>query len=140
MRLLIGMLLVFVTTFGIAQTTPKPGSADRKAILDALRITIEKDLKQKVVFQVDHLRVLNGWAFYSGRPLTPAGKAIDYRKTKYRGALEDGAFDDWACGLLRKSGNKWKMVTFAIGATDVVWDGWDKQYKAPRSIFPYPQR
>lgn len=129
--------LISAITFCQTPTSPKQGSAERKAILDAMRVPIEKDLKQKVKFQVDHLRVLGKWAFMSGKTLTPAGNKIDYRKTKYREALEAGAFDDWACALLKKEGSKWKIVRFAIGATDVVWDGWYQEFKAPKSIFPY---
>lgn len=106
--------------------------------MDGLRTPIEKDLKQKVIFQVDHLKMQGPWAFFSGKNLTASGKKIDYRKTQYKEALEAGAFDDWTCALLKKEGKKWKVVAYAIGATDVVWDGWYEKYKAPKSIFPYP--
>lgn len=136
-------LVIFLCLISIAgaqqSTTPKLGSAERKVILNALRSPVEKDLKQKVVFHVDHMKVNQGWCFVSGKTMTPAGKAIDYRKTKYRDALEAGVFDDWICALLRRTGSKWKVITYSIGATDVVWDGWDKKYKAPRAIFPYPK-
>lgn len=132
-------VLVLLATVGFSQTTPKQGSADRKAIMDGLRIPIEKDLKQKVIFQVNHLKMQGNWAFFSGKNLTTTGKAINYRKTKYKEAIESDAFDDWTCALLKKEGKKWKVVNFAIGATDVVWDGWYEQYKAPKSIFPYPK-
>lgn len=138
MRLLAALVLC-VSSFGLAQVTPKQGSPDRKAIMDGLRIPIEKDLKQKVIFQVDHLKLQGNWAFFSGKNLTTSGKKIDYRKTQYKEALEAGAFDDWTCALLKKNGKKWKVVTYAIGATDVVWDGWYQQYGAPKSIFPYPK-
>lgn len=137
MRLL-AALLICIASLGLAQTTPKQSSPDRKAIMDGLRIPIEKDLKQRVIFQVDHLKMLGNWAFFSGKNLTPSGKRIDYRKTRYKEAMEAGAFDDWSCALLKKEGKKWKVVSYAIGATDVVWDGWYEKYKAPKSIFPYP--
>ena len=47
---------------------PKEGSAERKAILNAMRVPVEKDLKQKVVFVVDHIKTQGSWAFVSGRP------------------------------------------------------------------------
>ena len=137
MRIL-AILVLCIASFGIAQTTPKQGSPERKAIMDGVRIPIEKDLKQRVIFQVDHLKMLGSWAFFSGKNLTPSGKKIDYRKTRYKEAMEAGAFDDWTCALLKKEGKKWKVVSYAIGATDVVWDGWYEKYKAPKSIFPYP--
>ena len=59
--------------------TPAKDSAERKAVLDALRPSVEKDLEQKVVFMIDHLAVKDGFAFLTGRPVQPDGKAIDYR-------------------------------------------------------------
>lgn len=137
MRSSLGILITFLSMFSLAQTTPKQGSAERKSIMEAMRIPIEKDLKQRVIFQVDHLKVQGQWAFFSGKNLTRAGKKIDYRKTRYKEAIEHGAFDDWTCALLKKTGKKWKVIQYAIGATDVVWDGWYREYGAPKAIFPY---
>lgn len=137
MRYALAILICLLTTLAAAQTTPKQGSPERKAIMDAMRVPIEKDLKQKVIFQVDHLKVQGQWAFFSGKNLTPSGKKIDYRKTRYKEAIEHDAFDDWTCALVKKTGKKWKVVAYAIGATDVVWDGWYEKYKAPKAIFPY---
>jgi hypothetical protein len=116
-------------------TTPAAGSAERKAIMDALRIPVEKKLKQKVIFKVEHLKALNGWAHLRGRPLQPGGKPINFRGTEWQQAIEDGVFDDGVYALLRKKNGKWKVVTYNIGATDVVWDTWDEDYGAPLAIF-----
>ena len=59
-----GTLLCASTT--VAQYTPEKGSVERKAITDALRVPVEKKLKQSVVFNIDHLKVQNGWAFMFG--------------------------------------------------------------------------
>lgn len=131
------MVCLCPLTFGQAVTSPKQGSAARKGILDALRVPIEKDLKQRVMFKVDHLKVSGNWAFMSGKNLTAAGKKIDYRKTRYKDAIDSGAFDDWTCALLKREGNKWKVLRYSIGATDVVWDGWFREFRAPKAIFPY---
>jgi hypothetical protein len=109
----------------------------RKAILDALRPTVERDLKQKVLFRVDKLRATNDWAFLSGAAVRPDGGPIDYRKTRYADALNSGAFDDWLCALLRRKNGRWTVTAYALGATDVTWAGWDTDYKAPRALFPY---
>ena len=138
MRALI-VLLLAVSGLAVAQTTPKTGTPERKALMDALRAPVEKSLKQKVIFQVDHLKVLGNWAFMTGKPRTPEGAAIDYKKTGYKEAIDAGAFDDWVCALYKKSNGKWKVVQWVLGATDVAWEGWDKQYGAPKSIFPGPQ-
>ena len=49
--------------------TPEKGSAERQAIMDALRGN------QQVVFQVNYLKVHNGWAWVDTTPLDKSGKA-----------------------------------------------------------------
>ena len=121
-------------------TTPKQGSAQRRAIMEALRSPVERQLKQKVVFVLDHLKVKQGWAFLTGRPQQPNGKPIDYKKTPYASALEAGAFDDGISALLRQHGRRWVVVQYSIGATDVPWEDWDKRFKAPSAIFKLQAR
>lgn len=115
--------------------TPERGSPERKAIVDALRIPIEKQLKQPVIFKIDHLKVQSNWAFLLGSPQQPDGSAVDYTGTVYQDAVDAGAFDDGVIGLLRNVGGKWRVVQYVIGATDVPWVDWDKKYKAPKEIF-----
>lgn len=128
-----------IAAVAAAPQTPKPGSPERKAILEALRVPVQRELKKPVVFKVDHLRVRDGWAFMTGVPQQPGGKKMDYRGTKWSEAIRAGAFDDWVCALLRKRDGKWRVVDRALGATDVVWDGWHEKHRAPRALFPYPQ-
>jgi hypothetical protein len=116
-------------------STPQPGSAERKAILSALRVPVQKELKKPVRLKVDHLKVQDGWAFLRGVPQQRGGKPMNYKSTPYQEAITLGVFDDWICALLRKQRGKWQVVTYVIGATDVAYDGWDKQYQAPASIF-----
>lgn len=115
--------------------TPKQGDAERRAITDALRAPVEKQLKQKVVFKIDHLKVQNDWAFLRGVPQQPGGAALDYKGTPYQTAVEEGAFDDGFVALLRKRRGRWQVVQFVVGATDVPYVGWDKKYRAPSAIF-----
>lgn len=113
-----------------------PGYSDpeRKAILDALRVPVQRELKQKVVFKVDRIAVQDGWAFVYGQPLRPDGGEIDYSRTKYQQAIDEGFFDDNYSALLRYRGG-WRVVTYDIGATDVVWEPWADSYGAPKAIF-----
>lgn len=133
------LVLLSLTACARAQsrpTTPKPGSAERRAIVNALRPTVRKSIKQNAVFRIDHLKVQNGWAFLRGKPLQPNGKPLDYRGTEYEEAIKQGAFDDGIYALLRKRpGAKWRVVVYNIGATDVVWSSWEYQHKAPGAIF-----
>jgi hypothetical protein len=132
---LINLWLVFSGLPQNATYTPKPNSIERKQILDALRPSVEIELKKSVVFKVDHLKVLNDWAFMRGVPQRPDGKRMDYKGTPYEEAIKEGVFDDWVCALMRKEKGRWRVVRYAIGATDVVYEGWDKEYKAPAEIF-----
>lgn len=115
--------------------TPEPGSEERTALMDALRVPVEKELKQSVVFKIDHLKVKGSWAFMRGVPQRPNDKKIDYSKTKYKTAIDGGYFDDGICALFKRTGGEWSVVAFVIGATDVPYVTWDQDYKAPKAIF-----
>jgi hypothetical protein len=142
-RLLLSVLVVVtLAATALAQATPytpKAGSAERKAIMDSLRAPVEKRLRKPVIFKVDHLKVQDGWAFLRGVPQRPGGLPMDYSGTGYEQAQKDGIFDDWICALLKNRGGKWEVVIFVIGATDVVYEGWDERYRAPSAIFGLPR-
>lgn len=130
-----GALLMLVILFSAAAA--QESSSERKAILAALRVLVEKNLKQKIVFVVDHYKVDKDWAFVSGEPQTPDGKRPNLKGTAWDG--EEDLFDDNFFGLLRKRGGKWRVVTHALGCTDVCYADWWRRYKAPKSIFPYTE-
>ena len=117
--------------------TPDKGSAERKAITDALRVPVERKLKQEVIFKIDHLKAQNNWAFLMGTPRRPDGGPIDYRNTAYAEAQKAGAFDDGVMALLHKVGGQWRVVQYVVGATDVAYLGWDRKFHAPAAIFPH---
>ena len=134
-------IVLFLASAGLAQKiyTPEKGSPERAAILDALRAPVEKELKQKVSFNIDAFNVQNTWAFLSGEPLGADGKRPNYRNTPYKEAIDAGMFDNNFFAILKKSGGKWKVVHYAIGCTDVCYATWWKDYKAPKAIFPYTE-
>lgn len=119
--------------------TPEKGSTERTAILNALRVPVEKELKQKIVFNVENFNVQGSWAFLSGDPQGASGGRPNYRGTAYQEAINAGIFDDNFFALLRKTGGKWKVVTYAIGCTDVCYATWWRDYKAPKAVFPYTE-
>jgi len=135
-RFLSALLLLCLAAPAAPAPTKGGAQSERKAILAALRVPVQKELKKSVVFKVDHLKTRGGWAFMTGVPLQPGGKKMDYRGTPYQAARDEGVFDDWVCALLRKKNGKWTVTRYEIGATDVVWSGWDRRYKAPSDIFP----
>lgn len=128
--------LVILLTFGFlltqnisAQYTPESGSAERKAIMDALRIPVKRELKKPVIFGDVQLRVLGSWALVdSANPLNPDSSEFNYRgsTSNYAKCVNRGGDD---CGdpqygaVLKKIGGKWKVLKFDSGATD-VWVGY----------------
>jgi hypothetical protein len=56
--------------------TPAKGSAERNAILDVLRQEYKSGQGINVTFQVNHLKVHNGWAWATCTPLDDKGKVI----------------------------------------------------------------
>lgn len=134
------VILVFAcSVFAQKVYTPEKGSAERTAILDALRVPVEKDLKQKILFKIENFNVRGAWAFVSGEPQNERGGKPNYRGTVYQEGVEADMHDDNFFALLRKTGKKWKVVTYAVGCTDVCYANWWKDHKAPKAIFPYTE-
>ena len=126
--------MLCANSFAQGAYTPKPGSAEREAIMDSLRAVAKKDLGRTVIFKVDHLRVVGDWAFARVSPTLPNGEEIDFTKTKYRKLVELGAFDPQAETLLRKTAKGWDVVEWRFGATDVESILWVEKYDLPKSL------
>ena len=96
------------------------GSAQRRAILDALRPTIQQRLGPNIVFVVRDIRVSGGWAFVKAEPQRRGGRPID-------GSAYFPNFDDMdgltVTALLRFQRGRWSLVDHAIGATDAWYCG-----------------
>ena len=137
--ILVFVSISYASAIGQSVYTPEKGSAERKAILDALRIPVERELKQKIVFAADEFNVLAYWAFVSGQPQAADGGQPDYSGTRYQEAQSEGAFDNNFYALLKKTNGKWRVVTYAIGCTDVCYSDWARKYKAPKLILPYSE-
>jgi hypothetical protein len=116
--------------------TPKVGSDERRVVLNAARVPVERDLGQPVVFKIRHLRVSADWAFLYGIPQGPGGRSIDYTKSIYAEDVKAGAFNEGAAVLLARAGAGWRVVTYSVGFGDVVWDVWDEEFGAPEWLWP----
>jgi hypothetical protein len=116
----VALCLVFCISGSRAQTpvTPPSGSSARREIMDVLRVPVERDLRQKVVFRVQHLRVIGEWALARVVPIRPDGSDIDYSKTKYREENAEGVFDGEGEALLSRRGGRWKLLEWRFGASD----------------------
>ena len=142
-RSLLLLLFIIITAVVAASAQgayePEKGSPERKAILDALRVPVERGLKQKVVFVTDNFKVQGNFAFVSGTPQNSSGGDPDYTRTKYAEQYDTGAFDNNFFALLKKTAGKWRVATFAIGCTDVCYAYWWREHRAPKAIFPYAE-
>jgi hypothetical protein len=95
--------------------------SERKLILDAMRVPLERSLKGPVEFVVVTYRRAPVWAFVQAEPHRPGGKLIDGRR--YYG-------DDWlnmdgltTTAILHKVAGRWKIVELRVGATDAWYCG-----------------
>lgn len=133
-------ILVAIGTLALGQSkphTPKVGSPERKAILDAVRPHVGKQLgSKKVVFVPQDFRVLGNWAFLFGEPREANGKPLNLKGTQFEQLAKDGVWDPNVSALLKKSNGKWTVLACVVGATDVPWVEWPQKYKAPKAIFP----
>jgi hypothetical protein len=116
--------------------TTTAASTERKAILDALRVPVAAEVHTQVLFQVNKLKILQGWAFLGALPVQADGVTmIDYHGTPYQQQIDEEAFDYGMFALLHQVGGKWTVVTYRIGATDIPYSDWASKYKAPASLF-----
>ena len=142
-RLAAAVLTILIVTLALqappaaAQSgvyTPKPGSPERKVLMNTLRVPVEKDLGMRVIFVItrptESLRVLHDWAFINAEFRHENG---DPMGEAYYDATDDS---DLVVALLHRVHGRWHVVTHDTGTVDVGWPGWSKQYHAPAALFP----
>ncbi len=132
------LLLVFafsVTTAFAQDAGMQPeNSPESAAILKALSVPVSKDLKQKITFSTDKLKVEGDWAFVSGQAKNAEGGEPNWKLTKYQKFIKSGDFEDNLFALLKKTNGKWRVVTYMMNCHDVCYLDWAKRYKAPEAI------
>lgn len=136
---LLYLLLIFVfsaSAFAQQTYTPAKNSPERAAIFNALRVPVSKELKQNVSFAANNFKAQGNWAFIGGQVRNSKGDGSpNWKITKYQEQIDADSFEDNLFALLKKTGGKWRVVTYMIGCNDVCYLDWDKQYKAPSAIF-----
>ena len=137
------ILVIFLwatMTLRAQQNINVPNHPDRKATLQSLRLSIEKELKQPVKFVVNQLRMEKNYAFFSGQVKDAHGRDIDFRQTPYRELVMNDMFDgDATYALLKKVKGIWKVVTYVIGPTDVAWSDWPSKYGVSMKLCGFEQ-
>ncbi|HEY0179225.1 MAG TPA: hypothetical protein VGC30_06290 [Dokdonella sp.] len=142
MRGLAGLVLAGLLGIGMGTSdaeetphTPPPGSPERAAVLDAARAPVQSELGKPVQFVVKRLAVLGPWAFVHAAMQSSGGQPVDYVGTRYEDAALRGHKSSSYAALLKRRGEVWEIVNYSIGPTDVAWQTWADQYKAPPALF-----
>jgi len=105
-----------------AATSPRPGTTTRRAVLNALRPSIEQMAGHDVEFMVDSIQAACGWARVIVRPQAPGDRGNGYEPVD---------------ALLQRSNGVWRLRQ--IACTEVDCDPAADQYRRlypdlPRSL------
>lgn len=103
--------------------TPSPGSAERVALMNALRDAVRHDIGGDPVFVVRDLRSNGDWAFGVMEPTWSGGRRIVPQETPLyrRSADQDGLDGLRTEAIWRQERGRWRVYAHSIGATDVWW-------------------
>ncbi len=106
----------------------------RKMLLDMIRPRVETELRTKVQFIVEKMRVEDDCAFLIVTPRKENGRKIDIENTIFRNAGDqmDGLT---IYSLLKLRNGHWYEFVNATGPTDVVFETWPERYLCSRGIF-----
>jgi hypothetical protein len=98
---IVGIIVLFAAATSAQQAayTPEPGSAERKAIFDAMRKLGDNPTR---VFVVRYLKVQDGWAWVTGDPQSP----------------DNSSHFETESALLRNAGSGWKVLDQPCGEGD----------------------
>lgn len=121
--LAIVLALWTVAAWGQNWSEPPRGSAERRALMDAIRPEAERIFGSPVEFVVLSLRTSGEVAFAMVVAQRPGGGAIDIAATP---GWRSGYFmpdADWTGGqaLLTRTASGWVPYQIVFGATDVWW-------------------
>ena len=127
------MLATMTVAFAGELHEPAKGSAERKAILDAIRPAIEAQMRTEVEFQINVILSDGEWAFVSANPQHPGGGEIDMEKTAFAGKSDmmDGLT---TYALVRYVKGRWNHIDDIIGPTDVAYMSWLELYQVPKAV------
>lgn len=114
---------------------PIRGSQERKAIMDAARIPISREIGSQVIFVVSILRTDGHMAYLQGTPINPDSTPLDWSKTPFREDWIADMMSDVVMILLERQNGRWTVKDHVIGPTDVFWYGWLEKYDLPEALF-----
>ncbi|MEL6767806.1 MAG: hypothetical protein AAFP17_11555 [Pseudomonadota bacterium] len=107
--------------------TPAWGTPLRRALMDAVRPIVERDLGAPVRFVVRELRVQGDLGFGWLEPQRPGGRPIVFEDTPLADLSRgSGAVDGTTVhAFYRRENGAWVVYEWSIGATDVWWSADD---------------
>jgi hypothetical protein len=103
-----------------------PRPAGRRAILDALRPVVVRELGGPVEFVVTQIRVIEPYAFVIVTPQRPGGGVIATPDENMDGVRTEA--------ILTRRDGRWSVTHHGIGATDVWYAG--ETYNYPAGLIP----
>jgi len=116
------------------------GDRERESILEAMRVTVEKDLGQPVQLDAFMVNLAPPYAAVRAFAVRPDGEDVDYSGIpKYAQMVAAGMFDPGIDGLLRKTDGTWAVVVWEVGPTDVRTEPWVERYGVPEELFLAPE-
>jgi len=134
-RILAFMLAMSVVSAAFAADVHEPpkGSAERKAILDAIRPAIEAQMRGAVEFSINVMLSDGEWAFVGANPQQPGGGEIDPETTAFAGRSDEmDGLTTYA--LVRFAGGRWNHIDDIVGPMDVAYMSWLEAYQVPKAV------
>ena len=131
--LLLCSLLITGTTISAslpasaAPRTPKAGSSERKALMNALRPKLGAT-KGKALITPSHIKVERGWAYIEGGWAYANGVLLEEQ-------FQDGPGTNFSA-LLHFEKGKWRVKRFVYAGDVQAPEAMQEFPRAPRSIFP----
>ncbi|MBL7794232.1 MAG: hypothetical protein JNK77_18015 [Saprospiraceae bacterium] len=120
----------------IAEALQKERGARYKPAIDALRPTVEQELTIPVALRIELYTTEGSVVFLAGTVTSPNGSPLDFSKTPFATEWEGGSYSDSVFALLKHDGDNWKVITSSVGATDVPYICWWKEFNLPITLFP----
>ena len=112
------------------QQCSTPSGPMRSRILDAVRAPVAIDLGAPIEFKVERARQCGPFVFVLATPQRPGGAEIHWKGTPC-----EGDTSHLVGALLRRKGDLWTLVNYALCPADVAWVDWPEKYKAPAILF-----
>lgn len=119
--------------------TPPSGKTLRATLMDTARVPISAEIGQRVTFVTSVIKTDEQWAYLQAKPTEPNGNDINWAQTPFADDMQQDFMSDVVMVLMLCQDDKWRVIDYVIGPTDVHWYGWIDVYNLPEALFAeYP--